>query len=125
MALDLETANGIWNLVSGIGGAVLGGLVMALKRARDIGAEEGSLDERILGMDVRLTKFEKDQTEFVEAIRADIERLETNHDRTRDQLADIKSTMAQKVDLKEMARDVQVALASIQARIDQLITGHK
>ena len=40
MALDLETANGIWNLVSGIGGAVLGGLVMALKRARDIGAEE-------------------------------------------------------------------------------------
>jgi uncharacterized coiled-coil protein SlyX len=117
-----EVASNAWNVVYGIGGFAVAVIMMAFSQGKAKGEAETALAARLSGMEKRLVDLETEQVSFQNEARADIEKLSMNHDKTRDQLSDIKATMAQKSDLRDVAAAVQASIGALTARVDQLLT---
>jgi uncharacterized protein involved in exopolysaccharide biosynthesis len=118
----LDNADHLWNIAAGIGGAILGAIAVAWRE----GARHSATSARILAVETDFGKFQVDSKEFRENIRNEVDALAEKHDRTRDQLSAISQNMVQRSDFQDRFNAVQTALASIQSRIDQLITaGHR
>lgn len=107
---DPETAIGIadhfWSIVTGLGGAIIGGLAMAWGKGQAAGVNS----QRIDTLEARVTEA-----------RADIAKLSDRHDDTREELSDLRYQMVKQQDLKDMSEAVQAALAKLTTRIDEVI----
>ena len=113
----IAVAANLWALLAGLGGAILGAYGSTLRKGR----AQGALETRVAEMEEKIEAAVEAQSAYQTEVKQNIASLSANHERTRDQLADIRATMAQRTDLHSMAAQMTAAMDGIRARINTLL----
>jgi len=116
----LANAANIWTVGAGVLGAVATYVTLWLTKEHDAGEFEGQVKRFMTSTTSELDDLRDKHEAHVTLVRTDIGRLSERDSRTRDQLADIRASMAQRSDLAAMSTAVQTAIASLSARIDDV-----
>lgn len=112
----LANAANLWTISAGIGSAIVTYIAMRVGKANDDGKFEGEVKNFMNTTSSELEDLREKHEAHVNLVRSDIGRLSEQDNRTRDQLADIRASMAQRSDLTA----ISTAIASLSARIDDV-----
>jgi len=112
----LANAANLWTISAGIGSAIVTYIAMRVSKANDDGKFEGEVKNFMNTTSSELEDLREKHEAHVSLVRSDIGRLSEQDNRTRDQLADIRASMAQRSDLTA----ISTAIASLSARIDDV-----